>query len=341
MAYHSTTTSIKNKVIPLEELHLSREVRVRINQLIEEFTYKDALNKLEIPVDNKILLYGHTGCGKTATASAIGFALNKKVITINLAGFVSSRLGETAKNLAEIFKKASSDKAIVFIDEFDFIGKLRDYDQVDSGEMKRLVNALIQQIDHLSDDTLLICATNHIEIIDTALLRRFQIRLTYELPSKEQLDTYYDDILSKFPESINTIDRHYGISYAEAKDITFQQIKGKVINLEKQRKHLVFTYGELTSKDYASLISKGTKDVLPGYKLIDLNINPSSQDNKTIQASAKKTRADTDQIEGVVFELSGAELVQTDKREQFNYKRVLETTTSGKEVWVYVDHNSF
>lgn len=235
MATHNTTISSKNKILTLDELHLSTEIREKLDQLIEEFTYIEALKKLDIPVDNKILLHGKTGCGKTATAHAIGRALKKEVITLNLGGFVSSRLGETGKNIAEIFKKASFSNAILFIDEFDFIGKIRDYDTKDSGEMQRLVNILIQQIDNLPDTSLLICATNHVEIIDTALLRRFQIKLYYELPTNPQLDTYYDGLLANYPDNVNTIERTYHISYAEAKDITYQQIKANVIRLEKEK----------------------------------------------------------------------------------------------------------
>lgn len=348
MANQSTTLNSINKVLTLDELHLNEENRGRINQLIEEFTYIDALNTLGIPVDNKILLHGHTGCGKTATAHAIGIALNKKVITLNLGGFVSSRLGETAKNLSEIFKTASNDKAILFIDEFDFIGKLRDYDNKDSGEIKRLVNALIQQIDHLSDTSLLICATNHLDIIDTALLRRFQIKLEYQLPTKQALDIYYDGILSNFPENISQIKRSYGISFAEAKDLTYQQIKAHVIKFEKQRKHLLFSYGALKSKqvqlDHFGRELKGTEDTLSGYKLTDVEIKDMSviKINKTdILSIASKSREENDFIKGLVFEISGAELMQIDRFGLSNYKRVKETTESGAEVWIYVAQNSY
>ncbi|RBP32116.1 ATPase family protein associated with various cellular activities (AAA) [Oceanihabitans sediminis] len=236
MAYHDTTLRTKHKTLTLEELHLSEEVRNSIHQLIEEFTYLEALKKYDIPVDNKILLHGKTGCGKTATVHAIGKALNKEVITLNLGGFVSSKLGETGKNITELFKKTSYNNAILFIDEFDFIGKLRDYDNKDSGEMQRLVNTIIQQIDNMSDTALLIGATNHLEVIDSALLRRFQIKLKYKLPTSEQLDNYYDSLLAKFPKEINSIKRAYDLSYAEAKDIALQQIKANVIQIEKRNK---------------------------------------------------------------------------------------------------------
>lgn len=348
MAYHNTTLKSKKKVLTLDELHLNKEVRTKIDQLIEEFAYIDALSQLDIPVDNKILLHGHTGCGKTATANAIGLALNKKVITINLSGFVSSKLGETAKNLSDLFKQASTDKAILFIDEFDFVGKLRDYDEKDSGEMKRLVNALIQQIDHLNEHTLLICATNHIAIIDTALLRRFQIKLNYELPSQESLDVYYDSILSNFPKNICNVKRSYGISYAEAKDSVLQQIKANVIHFEKQKKHLLFSYD--TSKLTALQLQnngkepKRTKAVLSGYKLNGSDTNDPSSIEKDVthhQVIAIKSKEKSDKIEGVVFKISGEELLQIDKQNLSNYKRVLEKTDIGTDVWVYVAHDSY
>ena len=327
MAYQNTTLRSKKNNLTLDELHLNKEVRAKINQLLEEFIYKDALGKLNIPIDNKILLHGHTGCGKTATANAIGIALNKKVITINLSGFVSSKLGETAKNLAELFKEAAIDEAILFIDEFDFVGKLRDYDEKDSGEMKRLVNALIQQIDYLSDNTLLICATNHINIIDTALLRRFQIKLNYELPTPESLDIYYDSILSKFPANVNTIVRSYGISYAEAKDIMHQQIKANVIQFEKEKKHLLFSYKEDDLLKLDGNASHGSKDTLSGYKLSE-------------QIVAIKTKDKNDKIEGLLLEITGEQLFKTDKHEGLKCRRILEITDLGTEVWLYVSNNS-
>ncbi|MEO8935132.1 MAG: AAA family ATPase [Xanthomarina sp.] len=348
MAIQNTTLTSKSKILTLDELHLDTENRHRINQLIEEFTYINALNTLDIPVDNKILLHGHTGCGKTATAHAIGLALNKKVITLNLGGFVSSRLGETAKNLSEIFKTATNDNAILFIDEFDFIGKLRDYDTSDSGEIKRLVNALIQLIDHLSDNSMLICATNHIDIIDTALLRRFQIKLEYQLPTKKALDIYYDAVLSNFPKNINKINRSYGISFAEAKDLAHQQIKAHVIQFEKQRKHLLFSYGALKSEQVQQenfgRKLKGTEDILSGYKLTEVEVKDASVikiDKTDILSIATKSKEITDKINGLVFEVTGEELVQIDRFGLTSYKRVQETTESGADIWIYVAHNSY
>ena len=95
--------------------------------------------------------------------------------------------------------------------------------------MRRLVNTLIQLIDYYPEHSLLLCATNHPEIIDTALLRRFQLKINYEMPSDETLDTYYDQLLDKFPEDMRTVERKYSVSFAEAKDYALTAVKAALI----------------------------------------------------------------------------------------------------------------
>lgn len=238
MSSSQLATHKNHPTIDLDDLHLSEENRAKINQLIEEFEYLEAIKSFNLPVDNKILLHGSTGCGKTATAHAIAKRLNKKIITLHLGGFVSSRLGETAKNITAIFREARLENAVLFIDEFDFVGRSRDDSDKDSGEMRRLVNALLQQIDALDKNTILIGATNYLEAIDTALLRRFQLKLSYESPTKDQLDTYYNSLFTAYPSEFLDFDRKYNISYAEAKDYTFQNIKKNIIKKAKQKNNL-------------------------------------------------------------------------------------------------------
>lgn len=223
----------KESIIELDAIHLSSENKKKLSQLLKEFKYNHVLEKFNLPIDNKLFLFGHTGCGKTTTANSIAQSLDKKIITLNLGNIVSSRLGETARNITEVFKKASREQAVLFLDEFDYVGKIRDYDQKDSGEMKRLVNTLIQLIDQLSSSTLLIAATNHSIAIDPALLRRFQLSLKFELPTNSELDHYYDSLLFQFPEEYRKLKRKYDISYAEAKDLTFRALKEHIIASEE------------------------------------------------------------------------------------------------------------
>lgn len=220
--------------VELSDIFLSEDNRQHILQLIKEQKYADELLKYDLPINNKVFLFGNSGCGKTTTAKAIATALKKPVYILNLSNIVSSKIGETGQNLKLIFDKASRDKAVLFLDEFDQIGKARGNDDKDVGEMRRLVNTIIQLIDYFPKNALLICASNHPQIIDIALMRRFQLKISFELPSDEVLNEYYDAILSHFPENLRSINRRFGISFAEAKDYAYTIIKGNIINqLEK------------------------------------------------------------------------------------------------------------
>lgn len=225
------------EVVSLDDVFLSQENQKNIQQLIKEYKYVDELIKYNLPVNNKVLLQGSSGCGKTTTAKAIANALSKPILILNLSNIICSRIGETSQNLKLVFDKGGRDKSVLFLDEFDQIGKSRETNDKDVGEMRRLVNTIIQLIDYYPKDALLICATNHPEIIDTALLRRFQLQIDFDMPSKETLDTYYDKILSPFPKEMQNVNRKYDISFAEAKDYVLTEVKTLLIaQLEKQEK---------------------------------------------------------------------------------------------------------
>lgn len=221
--------------VPFDEIFLSEENKKALNQMLKEHKYLTELSKYELSADNKILFHGASGCGKTFTAKAIAKVLNKPIFILNLSNLVNSRIGETSKNMKAVFDKAQREKAVLFLDEFDQIGKSRTDDERDVGEMRRLVNTIIQLFDYFPKEGVLICATNHIDFIDFALLRRFQLKLAFEMPSKEKLDKYYQLKLSIFPEKIRNIERKYEISYAEAKDYIQTQMKKAIIDdLESQ-----------------------------------------------------------------------------------------------------------
>lgn len=218
-----------NEQTLLNDVFLNDENRGAINQLIKEHNYIDELHAYGLPVNNKILLHGSSGCGKTTTAKAIANALGKPILILNLSNVVCSRIGETSQNIKQVFDKAERERAVLFLDEFDQIGKARGNDDKDVGEMRRLVNTLIQLIDYFPEKSMLICATNHVDIIDKALTRRFQLRVTYGMPSEEELRTYYNKISERFPQNLKGFERKFGVSYAEARDAALTQIKASLI----------------------------------------------------------------------------------------------------------------
>lgn len=234
----STDFVIHDKeAISFEEIFLSEENKNALNQVLKEHKYLEELSKYGLLADNKILFHGASGCGKTLTAKAIAKQLEKPIFILNLSNLVNSRIGETSKNLKAVFDKAQRERAVLFLDEFDQIGKSRTDDERDVGEMRRLVNTLIQLFDYFPKDGVLICATNHIDFIDFALLRRFQIKLGFDMPSREKLDDYYNQKLAIFPEKIRNIDRKYNISYAEAKDYIQTQMKRAILlDIENDKK---------------------------------------------------------------------------------------------------------
>lgn len=226
--------------VSLDDVYLDVANKQQFEQLIKEHSYVEELRKYDLPVNNKILLHGNSGCGKTMTAKAIASALGRNMVILNLSNVVCARIGETSQNIRQVFDKAGREKAVLFLDEFDLIAKARDNDGKDVGEMRRLVNTLLQLMDYFPENALLLCATNHVEIIDKAVLRRFQLKINYGMPSPELLDVYYNRLLLKFPPELQHITRKYNISFAEARDLTFTMVKAMLIaELELKQKDAV------------------------------------------------------------------------------------------------------
>ena len=227
------------KDVNFDDIHLSDENKVIVNALLKEYTYREELSTYGLQVNHKILLHGASGCGKTMLAKALAAALNINILILNLSNIINARIGETSQHIKQVFEKAIREKAILFLDEFDQIGKQRLSDENDVGEMRRLVNSVIQQLDYLPETVLLIAATNHLDIIDHALVRRFQICMNFDLPTTVELDRYYDSLLLKFPDKWRAIARKYEVSFAEAKDYLFTALKALIIQDIEAKQYLV------------------------------------------------------------------------------------------------------
>lgn len=178
----------------LTNIVADKKIREELKFFVEEHQRINILRKFDLPVSNKLLLHGPTGCGKTLASYVIAGELKKLMFVVNIGAIVSSKLGETSKNLSKLFKTAANEDCIIFLDEFDGLGKLRDYSQ-DHGEMKRVVNTILQLFDYLPQDTIVIAATNQRDMIDDALLRRFDNIIEFSLPNKKEIGELVDLIL--------------------------------------------------------------------------------------------------------------------------------------------------
>lgn len=218
----------------------SEEVREELQLFIEEHKSINILNKYELPISNKIILHGPSGCGKTLSAYVLAAELKKMMVVVNLGSIVSSKLGETSRNLSKIFKKATSEECIIFIDEFDSLGKIRDYKQ-DHGEMKRVVNTILQLFDYLPQESIVIAATNQIDMIDDALLRRFDFCIKMDLPNEENIheiikitlknDTFKFD---RTPNYKSIIKQCNGLSYYSIQKTLISAIKRSIFDTKQK-----------------------------------------------------------------------------------------------------------
>ncbi|WP_321295925.1 ATP-binding protein [Marinifilum fragile] len=228
-----------NGKVDMNDVVFDEQLFSQISQFLREYEHVEILTKYGLPVVNKILLYGKSGCGKTMTAKAIANKLNKKIKTINLGNIISSKLGETSRNIASAFKMIETQEAVLFFDEFDSLGKERNYDNTDSSEMKRVVNGMIQMMDHLPKNSVMIAATNQIDMIDEALIRRFELKMEFHNPKKQDLDRLYDKLLARFPKEYAKVNRVYDISFAEAENIVMTEVKENIIQSEMLKKAVI------------------------------------------------------------------------------------------------------
>ncbi len=225
----------------LENLISNNNVRDELQYFIKEHHSIHILKDFYLPASNKILFYGPSGCGKTLASYVVAGELEKLMYVINLGAVVSSKLGETSKNISTIFKKAATEDSIIFLDEFDSLGKLRDYNQ-DHGEMKRVVNTILQLFDYLPQETIVIAATNQVNMIDEALLRRFDFKLKLELPNKTQIRELIKLTLKNTPFIIDDKKRLTqivglleGQSYYFAQKTLINAIKRTLFSLENKK----------------------------------------------------------------------------------------------------------
>jgi SpoVK/Ycf46/Vps4 family AAA+-type ATPase len=172
----------ENEITPiLSELSFNK-----VDDFVNMIKHQGDLYKNGIESNCSLMLYGAPGCGKSTIAKYIAKQIDLPLVIARLDALVSSLLGSTSKNIRKLFDFAASRPCILFLDEFDAIAKARD-DQHELGELKRVINSLLQNIDSLSSSSILIAATNHADLLDKAIWRRFHTILEIDLPVEKEI----------------------------------------------------------------------------------------------------------------------------------------------------------
>lgn len=166
---------------PATPVFLNEDARAVLGEFIADVQNQDELAQSGLSASLTMLLSGPPGTGKSLLAGHIAAELGRPLYVVRLDSLISSLLGDTAKNVRAIFDFAPTKDAVLFLDEIDAVAKLRD-DRQELGELKRVVNTVLQGLDSLDDSTVVIAATNHPQLLDPAIWRRFPYQIDIELP---------------------------------------------------------------------------------------------------------------------------------------------------------------
>ena len=219
----------------LDDLVLTLPARAGGKQLVEEHMRSDVLRAHGYEPRHRVLLSGPPGNGKTSYAEALAEALALPFFIVRYDALIGSYLGETNSRLRKLFDYIRTQPCVLFFDEFDAIGKERG-DTHETGEIKRVVSFLLMQIDQLPSYVLTIAATNHAELLDSAVWRRFQMRIDFPAPQQKDIATFLQRIIKTWTEkptlSAETLaDRLGAMSYAEARDFCQNVRRRRILGL--------------------------------------------------------------------------------------------------------------
>ncbi|OQW99325.1 MAG: AAA family ATPase [Desulfobacteraceae bacterium A6] len=218
----------------LESLVLPDKIREQIMEIAEEQHRAELLHAHNLRARNRVLLAGPPGNGKTTMAEVLANELMYPLFVVRYETLVGSYLGETSSRLKHLMDYAKTQRCVLFFDEFETLGKERG-DTHETGEIKRVVSSLLLQIDDLPDYVVVVAASNHPELLDRAVWRRFQLRIELPMPSRQQLIQHIEYIgqrcQTNFGYESETLAKHMmGLSFAEVEEFCLGVVRRAVLN---------------------------------------------------------------------------------------------------------------
>lgn len=188
------TVDISYPKIDKNEFFLPASICSRVDEFIMNVQRFDEFFKLDAALPSRLLVYGKPGTGKTMMSKYIASRLSYPLLTVRCDTLISSLLGQTSKNLRQVFDYVTQQPCVLFLDEFDALAGARGNER-DIGELQRVVISLLQNIDAASDDTVIIASTNHEQLLDPAIWRRFSFRIPMPLPDQAQRESIWKNRL--------------------------------------------------------------------------------------------------------------------------------------------------
>ncbi|WP_421801043.1 AAA family ATPase [Flagellimonas sp.] len=232
LAYHIEHDKLRHEMV------LSPEVGSKILRIEKEYLSRERLAHHGLKPRKKILLYGSSGCGKSMTAEKIAWDLGLPFYKVRFDSIISSYLGESASNLQKLFDSIDDFPCVLLLDEFDIIGKKRNINSNDVGEIHRIVNILLGLLEEYEGEGLIIATTNIEDSLDNALFRRFDDFIELPRPSKEDIIDLLKITFSalRLDSKINVYDyadKMLGLSHAIIVKIANDAAKKSIINSSK------------------------------------------------------------------------------------------------------------
>ena len=223
--------------VRIGELVYSTEIKDRLEQVLVEQRQKDKLSRFGLHPRRKLLFTGSPGTGKTMSASMLAAELKLPLYTIVLDNLITRYMGETAAKLRLIFDHIKQTRAVYLFDEFDAIGAQRGTPN-DVGEIRRVLNSFLLFVEQDNSESIIVAATNHPELLDQALYRRFDDIIQFEIPHQEQILLLIKNRLAIFDThnlDWNKISKKaVGLSPAEITRSCEDAAKEAVLNFEEK-----------------------------------------------------------------------------------------------------------
>jgi len=221
--------------LPYQAPALQANLLGAVESVLNEWKHAEMLDRLGLSPARTCLIYGPPGTGKTQLALWLSARLGLPVILARLDGLMSSYLGTTSRNIASLFTFANRHRALLLLDEFDSIAKLRD-DPNEMGELKRVVNTLLQELDRRRAVGLTVAITNHASLLDPAVWRRFELQLELPVPDAVQRSLILERYLAPLEVSQGQMQLLAwmldGCSGSEIEDIATALKKSVVLDLQ-------------------------------------------------------------------------------------------------------------